>query len=74
MEEFNKLQQVGIVEAYQERFEELKTLMLIKNPNLSEEYYISSFTNGLKEEIKPMVKMLKPNTLSRVVEVAYLQE
>ena len=48
--------------------------MLIKNPNLSEEYYISSFTNGLKEEIKPMVKMLKPNTLSRVVEVAYLQE
>ncbi|XP_027172283.1 uncharacterized protein LOC113771935 [Coffea eugenioides] len=74
VEEFNKLQQVGTVEVYQEKFEELKTLMLIQNPSFSEEYFISSFTSGLKEELKPMVKMLKPNTLSGVMEVAYLQE
>ena len=74
VEEFNKLQQTGTVEAYQEKFEELKTLMLIQNPNLSEEYFISSFTSGLREEIKPMVRMLRPNTLSGVVEIAHLQE
>ena len=32
VEEFNKIQQVGSVEDYQEKFEELKPLMLIKNP------------------------------------------
>ena len=65
---------MSTVEVYQEKFEELKTLMLIQNPSLSEEYSISSFTSGLKEEIKPMVRMLKPNTLSGVMEIAHLQE
>ena len=31
VEEVNKLQQVSTVEVYQERFEELKTLMMIQN-------------------------------------------
>ena len=48
--------------------------MLIQNPGLSEEYFISSFTSGLKEEIKPMVKMFRPNTLSGAMEIAHLQE
>ena len=33
VEEFNKIQQVGSVEEYQEKFEELKPLMLMKIPN-----------------------------------------
>ncbi|XP_071913949.1 uncharacterized protein [Coffea arabica] len=74
IEEFNKLQQVGTVEENEEKFEELKTLMLTKNPKLDESYFISSFTSGLKEEIKPMVKMFKPQTLSKAFEVADLQE
>ncbi|XP_071926629.1 uncharacterized protein [Coffea arabica] len=74
VEEFNMLQQISTEEIYQERFEELRTLMLFQNPNLSEVYFISNFTSGLKEKIKPMVKMLKPNTLSGVIEVAHLQE
>ena len=36
VEEFNKLQQVGSIDDYQERFEELKPLMMIKNRNLHE--------------------------------------
>ena len=43
VEEFNKLQQTRKVEEYQKKFEELKTLMMIKNPYLGEEYFISSF-------------------------------
>ena len=60
VEEFNKLQQEGNVEDYQEKFEELKSLMMIKNQSLDENYFISSFINGLKEEIKPMVTCLSP--------------
>ena len=55
VEKFNVLQQKGSVEEYRERFEELKPLMMIKNKNLHESYFISSFISGLKEEIKPMV-------------------
>ena len=36
VEEFNKLQQKGTVEEYEEKFEELKTLMLIRNPKPGE--------------------------------------
>nr|XP_027067626.1 uncharacterized protein LOC113693266 [Coffea arabica] len=74
VEEFNKLQQIGTVQEYEEKFEELKTLMLTKNPKLDESYFVSSFISGLKEEVKPMVKMFKPQTLSKAFEVAELQE
>ncbi|XP_027183811.1 uncharacterized protein LOC113782099 [Coffea eugenioides] len=74
VEEFNKLQQRGSVEEYEEKFEELKTLMLMKNPRLDELYFVSSFISGLKEDIKPMVKMFKPQTLMKAFEVAELQE
>ncbi|XP_071906170.1 uncharacterized protein [Coffea arabica] len=74
IEEFNKLQQKGAVEEYEEKFEELKTLMLLRNPKLDELYFVSSFISGLKEEIRPMVKMFKPQTLAKAFEVAELQE
>ena len=48
--------------------------MLIGNPKLDEGYFISSFISGFKEDIKPMVKMFKPHTLSKAFEVAELQE
>lgn len=34
VDEFNELQQIGNVEEYQEKFEELKTYMLIETPTL----------------------------------------
>jgi hypothetical protein len=63
VEEFNKLAQEGGIEEYVERFEELKSLMHSLNSLLLESYYISSFISGLKEDIKPMLKILKPRTL-----------
>ncbi|XP_027081018.1 uncharacterized protein [Coffea arabica] len=74
VEEFNKLQQVGSIDDYQERFEELKPLMMIKNRNLYENYFISSFISGLKKEIKPVVRLLKPATLSEAFELSQWQE
>ncbi|XP_071937632.1 uncharacterized protein [Coffea arabica] len=74
IEEFNKLQQTGKLEEFQKKFEELKTLMMIKNPYLDEEYFVSNFISGLKDEIKTMIRMLKPATLSETFEMAILQE
>ncbi|XP_027120880.2 uncharacterized protein [Coffea arabica] len=74
VEEFNKLRQEGSIEEYQEKFEELKPLMLIKIRNLDENYFISNFISGLKEEIKPMIRMLKPATLVEAFELSQWQE
>lgn len=52
VEKFNKLQQLGSVLEYQERFEELRSLMICKDSKLSESYYISSFISGLKLTIR----------------------
>jgi hypothetical protein len=48
------------VDDYVEKFEELKSLMSALNPSLPESYYIFSFISGLKDDIKPMLKILKP--------------
>ena len=48
--------------------------MLARNPHLTEQYFVSSFISGLKEELKPMVRLMKPQNLLDVFEVAQLQE
>lgn len=55
-------------------FKELKALMLVRNTQLSEAYFVSNFVSGLKEEIKAMVKILKPTKLIDAFEIAELQE
>lgn len=74
IEEFNKLQQTGSVQDYQDKFEELKTLLLYKDPRLSEQYFVSSFISGLREELKPVVRMMKPSSLIEAFEIAHCQE
>ncbi|KAF5203421.1 hypothetical protein FRX31_006991 [Thalictrum thalictroides] len=52
IEEFNKLLQTGSILEYQEKFEELQALVLLKNKNLDEGYFVDSFISGLKAEIR----------------------
>ncbi|OIS99338.1 putative mitochondrial protein [Nicotiana attenuata] len=73
VEEFNKLSQVGSVDGFLGKFEDLKVQMFIRNPHLDESHFISSFI-GLKEEIRFGVKLFKPTTLRFAVEQARLQE
>ncbi|OIT40660.1 hypothetical protein A4A49_13758 [Nicotiana attenuata] len=73
--EFKKLEQKGTVyNEYLEKFEELKTWVLIKRPTIPEEVFLEFFVEGLKGEIRNTVKMLNPYTLSQVVEKARFQE
>lgn len=57
--------QEGSVDEYVEKFKELKS---------PESYYISSFVSGLKEDIKPMLKILKPMALTIAFEQAKWQQ
>lgn len=59
---------------YIERFKELRSLMGALNPLLPESYYFSSFINELKDEIKPMLKILKPAKVLVAFEQARWQE
>ncbi|XP_038995777.1 uncharacterized protein LOC120120131 [Hibiscus syriacus] len=74
IEEFNKLMQKGSVEEYQEKFEELRPYLLQQNMQLGENYFVSSFISGLKEELKHKVKVLEPKNLSEAYRQAKLYE
>jgi len=52
VEDFNKLQQMGTLEEYLARFEELKALLLVRNPTMPEAHFLESFIGGLKPAIK----------------------
>ncbi|XP_026452244.1 uncharacterized protein LOC113352661 [Papaver somniferum] len=71
---FNKLTQITNVEEYFQIFEQLKALMISKNPSLDEEYFIVSFISGLKPEISNSVRLHNPTSLSQDFFLARLQE
>lgn len=57
VEEFNKLVQQNTVLNYQERFEEMRSLLPTENSGFTERYFISISISGLKEELRPVVRM-----------------
>lgn len=48
--------------------------MIMRNPVLNESHFLSSFMGALKEEIKYIVKLFKPSTLSEAIEQARIQD
>lgn len=45
---FNKIKQTSTVAEYQDRLEELRSQVVVKQRGLTEEYFVSSFISGLK--------------------------
>ena len=43
-------------------------------PSLIEQYFVSSFISGLKDELRSMVKMMMPSTIRQAAKNARLQE
>jgi len=74
VEDFHKLYQMGSLEAYLERFEELRSLLLQSIPTLPDDYFVSSFIGGLKPQLKPFVKALNPLSLDDAIRFARLHE
>lgn len=48
--------------------------MLQGNKTLSEDYLIRSFLSGLKEELKSMVMIMRPQTLALEIQIAKIHE
>ena len=74
LEDFNQLQHIGTLEEYLTRLEELKELLLVRNPTMSESYLLESFIGGLKPTIKLFVKAFNPQNLYATMEISRLQE
>ena len=69
MSELLSLKQTGKVCDYHDQFESL-----LGRVEISEEYAISFFLNGLKSVIQQPVKMFMPKTLNQAYVLAHLQE
>lgn len=67
---FPKLRQISNIEEYQMQFEILSNII----SELIEEFRMSTFLNGLKDEVRIIVTMLHSLTLSATFELARLQE
>jgi hypothetical protein len=62
---FHNLKQVGTVTDYVDRYEEMVSMVKRHNPSLTDNYFISSFIAGLKDQIQYHVQCHKPTTLSQ---------
>lgn len=67
---FTKLRQRGSVEDYQTEFEVLSN----KISGLGEDFCISTFLSGLKDELRITITKFKPSTLTVAFRLARLQE
>lgn len=70
MEMLTRLRQNGSVEAYKGQFETLSNRLR----SLSENYKLSCFLSGLKDEIKLPVRMFNPPNLITAYGLAKIQE
>lgn len=74
LEGFVKLRQENSVEEYHDEFEDIRIRLERLMLELGESYFLSGFIGGLKDEIRLMVKMMKPVSLSQPMDMAKLQE
>jgi hypothetical protein len=62
---FHNLKQVASVLDYVDRFEEMVSMVRRHNPSLPDNYFISSFISGLKDQIQYHVQCHKPKPCPR---------
>lgn len=72
--ELKKLQQIGLVDEYRRRFEELRGLTLARNPILNEEFFMKCFMGGLKLEIQLGIQEFRPKTLKDMIRLSRVEE
>ncbi|KAL8123831.1 hypothetical protein AgCh_011723 [Apium graveolens] len=73
-EKFKKLQQTKSVEEYYDEFERCRGQLLQKIPSLTSEYFLENFVVVLQGDIKGMIRLLEPSSLSQALKVARYYE
>ncbi|XP_026398854.1 uncharacterized protein LOC113294691 [Papaver somniferum] len=71
---FNKLYQTTTIEDYYDLWEHYKIFMVANNPYLPKSFYTLSFISGLKEEIRTVVQMFKPDNTATTFYLARMQQ
>ncbi|KAJ4754249.1 polyprotein [Rhynchospora pubera] len=69
IEEFKRCHQVNKVDEYVKQFEKIRMRVLLISNAFTEEDFKIEFVCGLKEEIRGMVKLFKPVSLNKAVNV-----
>ncbi|KAK2978856.1 hypothetical protein RJ640_010426 [Escallonia rubra] len=72
--EFNKLQQIGTVDDYFNRFETLRAQVVQEFDYLDESYFCMSFIGGLKPEIHSRVEQFEVESLTKAIHIARREE
>lgn len=74
LEELENHKQIGEVEEYYNRFEELMHKVLVHNRSYDETYFVTKFVGGLKSEIKMAIKLHRPRTVDVALSLAKTHE
>ncbi|KAK2989360.1 hypothetical protein RJ640_003042 [Escallonia rubra] len=72
--EFNKLQQMGTVDEYFNRFEALRAQVVQEFDYLDESYFCMSFIGGLRPEIQSRVEQFEVGNLTKAIHIARREE
>ena len=72
VEEFNNLEQKESIDDYLDAFESLRSLMIQRNPQLPDFFFLNSFIGGFKPTINPFVKAFNPMSLVATVDFVRL--
>ncbi|KAK2990607.1 hypothetical protein RJ640_019887 [Escallonia rubra] len=72
--EFNKLQQIGTVDDYFNRFEALRAQVVQEFDYWDESYFCMSFIGGLKPEIQSRVEQFEVESLTKAIHIARREE
>ncbi|KAK2978493.1 hypothetical protein RJ640_003247 [Escallonia rubra] len=72
--EFNKLQQIGKVDDYFNRFEALRAQVVQEFDYLDESYFCMSFIGGLRPEIDSRVEQFDVGSLTKAIHIARREE
>lgn len=62
------------MEKYKDKFEDLRVRLEKVMPNLGENYFLSVFIGRLRDDIRPIVRMLKPMSVAHAFQIAKFQE
>jgi hypothetical protein len=74
LEALERIAQLGSVDDYHHKFEELMHKVLVYNNNYDEAFFVTKFVKGLKMEIQTTIRLHKPRTVDAALSLAQTQE
>jgi Retroviral aspartyl protease len=74
LDDIKTLTQSSTMLEYLQQFEQSKSKLLLEGRHFTETDFVDIFIGGLKGEIKPFLKIFKPNTLEEAFEYAVYME